>query len=270
MTTAPPPRATARSIPSRTPAATGNDAPRRLLAFGAVALPTGWALLSVPLVVDLPVEPFVLGTLLLGLVLPAVLLTRRDPRASARALLHDTVRLPRPAWLLVPAALLVPAGTAAVGALLGVGTALSGSFVVGLALANVLSSVIVVNLWEEMAWAGFVQRRAADRWGYVGGSVVTALLFTGIHLPLAFYGTHGLGDIAYNVAVMIVSAIGLRLLIGAFDVWGRGSILTLALIHATFNATGDLLDPGHAWVRYAVTLGLGLAAALVVRGRSAR
>jgi membrane protease YdiL (CAAX protease family) len=230
---------------------------RPLTVFTAVALPVGWVLLSIPLFVDVPVEPFVLGTLYLGLVLPTILLAGRT---SVRRLLIDTVRPPRPIWLLIPAAALIPV----------VAGLLSGASLLTFGFVNVLSSLLIVNLWEEMAWAGFVQRRAADRWGYVGGSVVTALLFTGIHLPLAFYGTHGLGDIAYNVAVMIVSAIGLRLLIGAFDVWGRGSILTLALIHATFNATGDLLDPGHAWVRYAVTLGLGLAAALVVRGRSAR
>lgn len=261
---------TPRHVPSVTSASVGHDGSRRLLAFGAVALPTGWALLSVPLLVDLPVEPFVLGTLLLGLVLPAVLLTRRDPGASARALLRDTIRLPRPAWLLVPAALLVPVGTAAVGALLGVGTGLSGSFVVSLALANVLSSVVIVNLWEEMAWAGFVQRRATARWGYVGGSVVTALLFTGVHLPLSLYGADGVGDVALNVAAMVVAGLGMRLLIGAFDSWGRGSILALALIHATFNASSELVDSDADWVRYAVTLALGLGALALVTAPAVR
>ena len=40
-----------------------------------VALPVGWVLLSISLVADLPIEPFVLATLLLGLVAPALLLT---------------------------------------------------------------------------------------------------------------------------------------------------------------------------------------------------
>ena len=247
------------------PAVATGRVPRPLVTFTAVALPTGWVLLSVPLLVDVPVEPFVLGTLLLGLVLPALVLTRRDPGASVRRLLADTVRPPYPWWLLLPAALLLPATTAGVAALLGGASAPTGALLTGF-----LSSLLVVNLWEEMAWAGFVQRRAAARWGPVRGAVAVALLFTGIHLPLALYDAGGVGDVARNVAVMIVSGVGLRLLIGAFDVWGRGSILALAVVHATFNATADLLTPDAAWVRYAVTLAAGVTAAVLLTRRGVR
>jgi membrane protease YdiL (CAAX protease family) len=255
---------------SRAAAPTGGDV-RLLLTFLGVALPTGWLLLSVPLVVDVPLAPFILATLFLGLVAPAVVLTRHDPSGSVRQLMRDTVRLPRPGWLLVAAALLIPAATAAAGRALGVSTALSASFLVTLALANVASSLLVVNLWEEMAWAGFVQRRATARWGYVGGAIVVALMFTVIHLPLSLYGTDGVGDVALNIAAMLVSGVGMRLLIGAFDAWSGGSILALGLIHATFNASSELLDPDHDWVRYLVTLVLGLGAvALHSRFRSDR
>ena len=88
---------------------------------------------------------------------------------------------------------------------------------------NVLSSLVVVNLWEEMAWAGFVQRRAMARWGLAGGSIATALAFTGVHLPLSLYGADGIGDVAYNIGVMVVSGIGMRLLIGAFDGGGTAA-----------------------------------------------
>ena len=36
-----------------------------------------------------------------------------------------------------------------------------------------------------MAWAGYCQPRAMGRWGATVGSLVTALFFTTIHLPLA-------------------------------------------------------------------------------------
>ena len=140
-----------------------------LVQFVTVAVPVGWVLLTIPFLLDLPVEPFVLGTLFLGLVLPTVVLTRRDPTASMRQLLRDTVRPPRPLWVLLPAALVIPGAVAGVAALLGVGVPLTASFVVNLAVMNVLSSLVVVNLWEEMAWAGFVQRRAMARWGFAGG-----------------------------------------------------------------------------------------------------
>jgi hypothetical protein len=57
---------------------------------------------------------------------------------------------------------------------------------------------------------------------------------------------------------MVASGVGMRLLVGALDVWGRGSILAVALLHATFNASSDLVDSNHDWIRYAVTLGFGL------------
>lgn len=237
----------------------GLDA-RPLLPFVGVALPTGWLLLSVPLMTGLPLEPFVLGTLLFGLVVPALVLTRRDPGTSIRALLLDCVRLPRP-WLLLPALLAIPVTSWAIAG--PDGSDVTTDVITGLAV-TVATSVLIVNLWEEMAWAGFVQRRAAARWGVVGGAVVTALLFTGIHLPLAFYGADGVGGVLVNVGVMIASGIGLRLLVAAFDRWGRGSILVLAVLHASFNATGNLLADDHAWVRYVVTVGLGVAAVVVL------
>jgi membrane protease YdiL (CAAX protease family) len=251
---------------TRTPAAldpTGLRAFRPLATFVSIALPVGWLLLTIPLVLDIPVEPFILATTLFGLVLPAVMLTRREGAGAGR-LLRDTLRMPRPLWLLVPAALLVPVGTAAAAALLDVSAPLTASLLGNLALANVLSGLLIVNLWEEMVWAGFVQRRAMGRWGYAAGSVVTALLFTGIHLPLSLYGADGVRDVGANVAAMVVAGIGMRLLIGAFDLWGRGSILTLALIHATFNASSELVAAGADWVRYTVMLGLGLSALAIV------
>jgi membrane protease YdiL (CAAX protease family) len=241
-----------------------------LVLFGAVALPVGWVLLGIPLVVDVPLEPFILATLYVGLVAPALLLTRRDPGASAKALLRDTIRLPRPWWLLIPATLLVPVAVGGVASAAGAGVDLSASFLLNLAFANVLSSLLIVNLWEEMAWAGFFQRRATARWGLVVGSVVTALMFTAVHLPLSLYGAEDAGDVAYNIGAMVVAGLGMRLLIGAFDVWGRGSILALGLIHATFNASSELVQPEHDWIRYAVTLALGLGALALYSTTSAR
>src|SRR5689334_2125530 len=176
---------------------------RAVLRFGAVALPVGWLLLIPPVALDLPVEPFVLAVLVLGLVAPALVLTRLEGPGGVRRLLRDTVRRPTSWWTVVPAVALVPALTWAGAALLGAARAPGVGIVV-----TVLSSVIVVNLWEEMAWTGFVQRRAIARWGAVPGSLVTAGLFAGVHLPLASGG-------AGSVVALVVSGIGLRLLIAA-------------------------------------------------------
>jgi len=234
-----------------------------LLTFGAIAVPTGWVLLSVPLLADLPVAPFVLLTNFLGLLLPALVLTRRAG-ASTRALLRDAVRLPRPlAWLL-PGVLLLPLVTWSLAALAGVEEQVDGPLLASLAV-NVVSSVVIINLWEELAWAGFAQRRAVALWGFVRGALAVAVLFAAIHLPLAFYDADTAATVAVNVAALAGSALGLRLLIGAFDGWTSGSLLTVALLHASFNVSGELLDVDHDWMRYAAVLALGLLALAVHR-----
>jgi membrane protease YdiL (CAAX protease family) len=45
---------------------------------------------------------------------------------------------------------------------------------------------LTANLWEESVWAGFVQRRLMERRGLLTGSLLTALPFFLIHLPLAY------------------------------------------------------------------------------------
>ncbi len=60
--------------------------------------------------------------------------------------------------------------------------------------------MIIINIGEEIAWTGFVQRRAMARWGLLGGSLVTALLFAGIHLPLAFGDARTPEDVLRGVA----------------------------------------------------------------------
>jgi membrane protease YdiL (CAAX protease family) len=243
-----------------------NPARRPLLVFAAVALPTGWILLGLPVALGLPVEPFVLATLLIGLVVPAVVMTRRDPGASVRALLRDTVRAPHP-WLLLLAALgLVPALTWVLAALTGHAPVLDSALLLG-ALLNVVSSVVIVNLWEEMAWQGFFQRRASSRWGFLGGALVTATMFVGVHLALAFAGAAGAGAVGRGLAALVGSGIGLRLLLGALDRWSGRSIVSVAVAHASFNAAADFVQADADWVRYTVTLVLGLAALSVVLSR---
>ncbi len=224
--------------------------------FAMVALPTGWVLLSVPFVVDVPVEPFVLLTLLLGLVLPALVLSRRAPDTSVRGLLRDVARLPRPRLWLLPAIATLPAATWIGARFADVERAPTVNTAIGF-----VTALVIVNLWEEMAWAGFVQRRAMDRWGYLRGSLLTAALFGGVHLPLVFADAESLGDVALGFGAIVVAGTGLRLLVGYLDVVTGRSLLAVGILHASFNSSAELVDPDHDWIRYAVTFALGLAAA---------
>jgi membrane protease YdiL (CAAX protease family) len=238
-----------------------------VLAFAAVALPVGWVLLSVPVVLGLPQEPFVLAALLLGLILPALVLTARESgRAGVRALLRDAVRLPRPLWWGPVAALALPAVVWTVALIGGGARPLSLSLLGDAAFALVLSAV-VINIWEEMVWTGFVQRRLTAHGGELRGSTLTAFLFAGIHLPLAFDGARGPGDVLLGVTVLIGTGLGLRLLISRLDRWSGRSLLTVGLLHAGFNTGADLVEPGYDWVRIVVTVLLGVAV-LALRRRS--
>jgi len=227
-----------------------------LVTFGAVAVTTGLVLLTAYQVLGLPADPFVLLTLLLGLILPAVILVRRDPTTSGRQLLLDCLRPSRPVLLTVPALVAIPGLTALVAHGLGVGTPVTSDLVVALA-TDIVTSIIIVNLWEEMAWTGFFQRRAMARWGLVLGSIVTAVLFAAVHLPLAFDGADGALDVLEQVGYLLLAGVGLRLLVAGFDVWSRRSLLTVAVLHASFNAAADVVEPSHDAIRYVVTLGLG-------------
>lgn len=267
------------NIPSAERTATPGDVQRDnpdvrpLRTLAKVAVPSGLLLLGIPVATGLPVEPFVLLTLVCGLIVPAVILTRRDPTSTMRSLLRDCIRVsPRAALLLVPALTLLPALTWAGGQLVGHGVDPTRSLVTS-ALWTIGSSLVIVNIWEEMVWQGFVQRRAAARWGFLRGSLFTTLLFVGVHLPLAFAVVDGHRNVGGGLAALVVSGIGLRLLLGAVDLWSGRSILAVAVLHASFNAAADFVDPSADWVRYAVTFGLGLLVVALTpsaRGRKVR
>jgi CAAX protease family protein len=109
---------------------------------------------------------------------------------------------------------------------------------------------VLGNVWEETAWAGFAQSRLMDRHGLIRGSLLTAIPFALIHLPLAFE-EHGLRgttgrDLAISWTVLILAAPFMRYLLGMTLVGTGGSVLAVAILHASFNASGAL-SAVHGW-----------------------
>jgi membrane protease YdiL (CAAX protease family) len=225
--------------------------------FAAVALGAGGFLLALSTLIE-PGAPFILAAVLAGLALPALVLTYRDAGGKGvRALLRDCVRLPRPRWWLPVAGLALPCLAWATAALVGGAQPLSWSLV-GAYLVDLIINALVINIWEEMAWTGFAQRRAMARWGTTGGSLITAVFFTGIHVPLAFDGAHDAAQVVSNILLLAGVATGVRLLIGRVDAWTGRSLLTVGVLHSSFNATETLLHPDHDWVRIAVTIAVAV------------
>ena len=104
--------------------------------------------------------------------------------------------------------------------------------------------LLTASLWEETAWSGFVQRRLINRRGLLVGSLLTAIPFGLIHLPLAFEGDGWAGttwnEAFVNWAFLLGALPFLRYVAGVLLVDTRGSVLAVAVLHASFNASGAL------------------------------
>lgn len=255
-----------RPAPAATPVPAAPPA-RPVLVLGLIALPTGWVLLSLPIILGLPAEPFVLGTLVLGLVVPAVVLTYRESgRRGLGALARRMVRPPRPRWWLIVALLAVPVLTWVTASVVGGAVPLTVDRLVGTAL-TLLSSLVIVNLAEEGVWMGFAQHRLMARSGLVRGSLVAAGLFAGIHLPLAFADGFDPPAVLGGVALLFGTAAVIRLAFGALYRSTGDGVLVIAVLHAAYNAAGDLVHPGAALAQLAA---LVLVAAGILGVHAAR
>ncbi|MFI5898243.1 type II CAAX prenyl endopeptidase Rce1 family protein [Actinoplanes sp. NPDC051513] len=118
-------------------------------------------------------------------------------------------------------------------------------------LIYLVFGALTANVWEETVWAGFVQQRLMTRRGLLTGSLLTAVPFFLIHLPLAFetQGWQGTTwtDAAATWAVLLAAAPFMRYLIGTLLIDTRGSTLAAGLLHASFNAAGALAVLQIGW-----------------------
>jgi membrane protease YdiL (CAAX protease family) len=133
------------------------------------------------------------------------------------------------------------------------------------------------NMAEEAAWSGFVQSRLMKRHGLLVGSLLTAIPFSLIHLPLAFdeHGWWGTPwtDVALTWGVLIAVAPALRLLMGCLLVDTKGSLLAVGFLHAAFNASGRLSVIDGGWwqnVVAVVVLTVLVGGARLLRDRRSR
>jgi membrane protease YdiL (CAAX protease family) len=140
-------------------------------------------------------------------------------------------------------------------------------------LKAVIIGAMLGNVWEELAWAGVVQRRLMERHGVLAGSLLTAVPFALIHLPQAF-AEHGFGatpwaEVALSWGVLFGFALVVRYLMGLVFVGTGGSILILGLLHGSMNASGSL-DTVDWWqyIPAVVVLAAAVAAYLAVRSRT--
>jgi len=212
-----------------------------------------WASLAAALVTDLPVEPFLLVANIVGLLGSALTVTwLADGRPAVRRLLAGVLRW-RIGWTWALLALLgIPVTTLLLAA--ATGTLVPpqdgwGWMAVDLGVGTLLWGALLFNLWEETAWAGFVQRRLMDRHGLLVGSALTALPFAALHLPLLLYGRSGVAEVVTGAGGLLLLAFVFRLLAGTVLLSTGGSTLAVGVLHAAFNSAGELDAVQGDWQR---------------------
>ena len=235
--------------------------------------------------VDIPYQVSVLLATFLGLTSVAFLVTRiADGKEGTRALRRHYYQFrAAPQWYLgaifgPPIVLLVadflihgPSVFAAIGNNF---TKIPTAF-----LLQVLLFALLINLWEEGAWVGFMTARLQPRVGPFWASVLVAPCFGFVHFPL-FFIAGGLGPdhiqpsqfLMYAFFLLIGFSVQVRILATWLFNSTGGSLPVVALFHSSMDATSSVAvlalffqpggDSGWLYIGFAV-----IAVLLVVATR---
>jgi membrane protease YdiL (CAAX protease family) len=225
-----------------------------LTAFLAVAIGIVWPAQFVCLVNGWDLTPALLLELVVLLGATIAVTARASGRAGVRRLFAGTIRwrMGFARFLLVVAAM--PVLTLLVGVVTGTFRTPPDGWGAMLALFlfdTFVFGLLLANLWEETAWGGFVQNRLMARHGLLVGSLLAAVPFFVIHVPLAFQ-EHGWRDTTWSQAAFNWSMIALvapffRYLAGTVLVDSGGSVLAIGLLHASFNASNSMAAVPGEW-----------------------
>ncbi len=234
-----------------------------LLSFAVPAVAITWAIQLSFLAADLPLFPALLLELVVLVGCATTVTGLTSGRAGVRALFAGVVRWRFGGRWYALALLAMPATTLLVAAATGTLDTSSGEWVSAaiqyLAL-TVVFGALLGNIWEELAWMGFLQQRLMDERGLFVGSLLTAVPFGLIHLPLAFeadgLGGTSIGSLALAWGLLLVVAPFFRVLLGlVYSRTGR-SLLSVALVHGSFNACSGspLVDGGWQYIPAAIVV----------------
>jgi membrane protease YdiL (CAAX protease family) len=205
----------------------------------------GYPLMIPAALLGLPIEPFLLVTVLVGQLGGALVVTAATGgRAGVRELFGRVFRWRTGVGVWLLALLAIPVAALALASVVfgpGALRALSHEPAIVLGYLNALTILPLVNLWEETAWMGVIQHRLAERRGLLAGAALTAPMFALIHLPLNLGKAPA--DFAISMTVLALLAVPFRIVVGWLYQRAGRSILVVAVLHVTFNATnnGDLL-----------------------------
>ena len=235
---------------------------------------------------DWPMQPFVLASTLIGLLLPTLVITRIvDGPTGLRDLWRRALTWRVGLLWYAAAFLLLPLVALVIGVLIGGSPAdVSGGALLAAVGPHFLLPLAITflpnNWWEEVAWMGFVQARLQDSRGPLLAALIVAPLFSLQHSALVVSG--GLVNGLVLLVILAVLAVPFRFLVGW--IYNRtDSLFLVGLVHAIGNALtgGDgfnagylaNLHPDNSNVTLAHLLAffvLGLGVVVATRGRLGR
>jgi uncharacterized protein len=253
----------------------GNFARRYpLTMFLVLAFAIGVPGMVIPLLLGVPSAPGLLWLVFVALLGSSLLVTGlADGRAGVRKLLSRVVLWRFSAWRWAIILFAVPVLTVALAAATGTLTSPERGWAaeIGWYLFNTLIfGALSLNLWEETAWAGFAQSRWMARHGLLVGSLITAVFFAAIHVPLQFEGNPSGSRILASTGLVFLTALIARYLIGMHLLDTGGSILAAGVQHASWNAAQKLeAVEGGDWNWQMVTA-VALLTLLLAVGRRIR
>lgn len=195
-----------------------------------------------PARLGLDMERFSAGLLTILLFGSALLVTfldggRRAVRQLFRRILRWRVNV---GWWLV-ALLALPMLTVIIAVLLGDFAALPVRNVLWRELVGILIAWLLINLWEEAAWAGFLQTRLERRHNFFLAAFLTGIPFAAIHMPLQVITgqVRSAVDFAVSFGLLMVLVIVVRSLYGMVLRGAANSLLLVGLSHAMFNRSNN-------------------------------
>lgn len=162
---------------------------------------------------------------------------RRDVRQFFRRILRWKVSI---GWWLT-AFLALPLLTVVIALLLGDSAVVPSGSVLWREVLGIAIAFLLINLWEEAAWAGFLQTRLERRHNFFLAALLTGIPFAAIHMPLQVITAQvrSAVDFVVGFALLMVLVIIVRSLYGMVLRGAANSLLLVGLSHTMFNRSNN-------------------------------
>lgn len=232
---------------------------RPILTFLLLMYPLAWVLFVAAFVLHVPSEAATALATVVGILGPAVLVTYwTGGRDAVRRLFAGVLRWRVGVGWYLFAILAMPVFTIPASYLTGTLPHPSGGWgaMVTAYLVALVVGAVFTNIWEEVAWAGFVQSRMTSRHGLILGAVITGPLFALQHLPVVLGNGGSLGGMLISGGFLVVTAIFFRYILGATLIDTGGSLLIVGILHASSDAAGAAF--GNGWQQLLASIPIAL------------